>query len=209
MPTPKSYDGTCTDQAGNTYPVTSADSYSQCIGVGGTYRPHTPDAGHRVSALVFDDHAGIESDANPFSSHAVGARLMIFPICEAHRRTPRSRLLKNLDLLDSKFTDEVGRLLEAEPDLKAKVSRLVVDIAWVAARALSEEGKADASGTVVSEDLFNRARELGAEIQSRTQNQELIAAVDDALESGEEAIGVAVSELLAKLARRATVRTKS
>ena len=208
MPSTKSYDGTCVGGSGDTYPVTSADSYDQCIRGGGTYQAYSPDAGHRVSALVFDDHAGIDNDANPFSARAVGARLMIFPICQAHRRTRRSRLLNKLDLLDSKFTDEVGRVLEAEPDLKVKVSRLVVDIAWVAARALSEEGKADASGTVVSEDLFNRARELGAEIQSRTQNQELIAAVDDALSSSEEVIGVAVSELLAKLAHRATVRTK-
>jgi hypothetical protein len=209
MPSTKSYDGECVGGSGNGFPITTADSYDQCINGGGAYRPYSPDAGHRVSALVFDDHAGIEAEANPFSARAVGARLMIFPICEAHRRTPRSRLLHTLDLLDSKFTDEVGRLLEAEPDLKAKVSRLVVDIAWVAARALSEEGKSEASGTVVSEDLFNRARELGVEIRSRTQNQELIAAVDDALGSSEEVIGVAVSELLAKLAHRATVRTRS
>jgi hypothetical protein len=177
--------------------------------VGGTYRPYTPDAGHRVSALVFDDHTVVENNANPFSTRAVGTRLMIFPICEAHRRIPRSRLLNNLDRLDRKFTDEVGRLLEAEPELKAKMSRLVVDIAWVAARALSEQDDSDASGTVVSEDLFNRARELGAEIQSRTKNEELSAAIDDALGSSEEVIGVAVSELLATLAHRATVRTKS
>jgi len=209
MPSTNSYDGTCTDQSGNTYPVTSKESYNQCMLVGGTYRPYSPDAGHRVSALVFDDHAQIDNEANPFSARAVGARLMIFPICEVNRRTRRSRLLNKLDLLDRKFTDDVGRVLEAEPDLKAKVSRLVVDIAWVAARALSEEGKADASGTVVSEDLFNRARELGAEIQARTQNQELITAIDDALGSSEEVIGVAVSELLAKLEHRATVRARS
>jgi hypothetical protein len=204
MPSTSSYDGTCVGGPGNNLPVTDKNSYTQCVDNGGAYRPLTPDGGqNRVSSLAFGEHLRDRNDkghGNPFSDYEVGKRLLSFPICEVHRRTPRSRFLGKLDLLDRNFTDELNRVLEKDHALRSRVSQLVLDIAWVAARALSEEGATTTSSPVVSDELLERARELGAEIRSRTKDQALIGAITDALELGGELRGVVISELVATLA---------
>jgi hypothetical protein len=207
MPGTTSYDGTCVGGGANGLPVTSKDSYQQCIDAGGTYRAYSPDAGKkRVSGLALEEQlngkGSVESHGNPFSDIEVSKRLLVFPICEVHRRTPRSRLLAKLDLLDRNFTDELNRVFKKDPDLRNRVSQLVLDISWIAARALSEEGSTAADGPVVSEDLITRARELGADVRNRTDNVELAAAITEAIDLSDEFRGVAVAEVLATLAGR-------
>jgi hypothetical protein len=146
------------------------------------------------------DQGNEEIGDNPFATREIAKRLLSFPICEVFRRVPESGLLGALDGLDRSFTDELNRLFEEDEELRIKVADLLLDISWVAARALAEEG-ADAGGAVVSDELLARGRELGAEIQSRTKDNALVAAIADAVGRSAELRGVAVQELLPTLAR--------
>jgi hypothetical protein len=206
MPTTSGYDGVCIlPNTPEQFPITDGNSYKQCTDAGGVYRPLTPDAGKRVSGFVLGEQLRVEGRNdlnNPFSNRKVSARLLLFPICEVHRRAPTSRFLAKVDLLDRNFTDELNRLLADDEDLRMRVSQLVLDASWVAARALSEESANADGGPVVSDELVARGRELGEEIQSRTEDKGLIAAIRDAVEFSEELRGVAVSEVVAILARR-------
>jgi hypothetical protein len=183
--------------------LTTALDEQQCLREGGEPGPW-PDAGaNRISTALTATYltepvwqAGLVPGG--LTNLDTAERLLLFPICQVHRRLPASELVNGLDALNERFGEEVGRIATEDPALGAQVVQLLIDISSLAGSALESETSEPTTFTL-SKEFLDSAEQLAVELAGRSTDERLASELERLVALARQVEGTRLSDLLAVL----------
>ncbi|WP_142389906.1 hypothetical protein [Mycobacterium sp. shizuoka-1] len=169
-----------------------------CRASGGEVVPGSSAPPPRVMQSLFTEHV---SAGDKRSENSTEVNVLYFPLCNMHRRFPDSPIARTLDELDVDATRDITRALSDDAELRRRVVRFALDVAYVVAKATALEATAGTTPTPpIPAELISTGRELGEILAGRVGDKGLADTFTALIDRSAELDGANVLDIIRLLA---------